>query len=105
MSEALWDKLAKAKTSKSRRIIKKKLPRFNEGAKKVLLLEGGKSSQTVRSSAALPPRPNPGVAGTARATARATPPGCAGRGCEGGRATRVARVLPPYTRVPLPCTA
>lgn len=48
MSEALWDKLAKAKTSKSRRIIKKKLPRFNEGAKKVLLLEGGKSSQTVK---------------------------------------------------------
>jgi hypothetical protein len=54
MSEALWVKLAKAKTSKTRRIIKKKLPRFNEGAKKVLLLEGGKSSQTVGSTPSPP---------------------------------------------------
>jgi len=62
MSEALWDKLAKAKTSKTRRIIKKKLPRFNEGAKKVLLLEGGKSSQTVGSTPSPPLSTGPGAA-------------------------------------------
>lgn len=48
-SEAVWDKLAKAKTPKARRVLRKKLPKWHEGAKKVLLLEAGKSSQQAKS--------------------------------------------------------
>lgn len=44
MSEAIWDRMAKTKSAKARRVLRKKLPKWNEDAKKVLLVEAGKSS-------------------------------------------------------------